>query len=108
MARHPRASEESCLSNRFLPRLHWHSCCCRDVRDAGDHRRRVARGADLLRAQDRATSAPCSTVALGVKNLMDRAPPFSNQPFTRQVGYDPAYADPRGRTFYMSLTLTFK
>jgi hypothetical protein len=39
---------------------------------------------------------------------MDRAPPFSNQPFSRQVGFDPVYADPRGRTLYTRLTLAFK
>jgi iron complex outermembrane receptor protein len=49
-----------------------------------------------------------TTIALGVKNLMDRAPPFSNQPVTRQVGYDPKYADPRGRTYYVRLTYAFK
>jgi iron complex outermembrane receptor protein len=49
-----------------------------------------------------------TTIALGVKNLFDRDPPFTNQPFTYQVGYDPSYADPRGRTFYASLTYAFK
>jgi iron complex outermembrane receptor protein len=48
-----------------------------------------------------------TTIALGVKNVMDRAPPFSNQTFTRQIGYDPKYADPRGRIFYARLTYTF-
>jgi iron complex outermembrane receptor protein len=48
------------------------------------------------------------TIAFGVKNLMDRAPPFSNQTFTRQVGYDPAYADPRGRTYYTRLTIALE
>ena len=51
---------------------------------------------------------PNSTLAFGVKNLMDRAPPFSNQPFSRQVGFDPVYADPRGRTLQAKLTLAFK
>ena len=49
-----------------------------------------------------------ATLALGVKNLMDRAPPFSNQPFSRQVGFDPVYSDPRGRTLHGRLTLEFK
>jgi len=47
-------------------------------------------------------------IALGIKNLLDRAPPFSNQPFTRQVGYDPTYADPLGRTYYVRLSYAFK
>ena len=45
---------------------------------------------------------------LGVKNLFDRAPPFSNQTDTFQVGYDPHYADPRGRLYYGRLTYSFK
>jgi iron complex outermembrane receptor protein len=47
-------------------------------------------------------------IVVGVRNLFDRAPPFTNQPFTTQVGYDPNYADPRGRTFYASVSYTFK
>jgi iron complex outermembrane receptor protein len=48
-----------------------------------------------------------TVIALGVKNLFDRDPPFTNQPFTTQVGYDPNYADPRGRTIYARLTVAF-
>ena len=47
-------------------------------------------------------------IVVGVRNLFDRAPPFTNQPFTYQVGYDPHYADPRGRTFYASVSYAFK
>jgi iron complex outermembrane receptor protein len=46
-------------------------------------------------------------LALGVRNLMDSAPPFSNQPYTRQVGFDPNYADPRLRAFYARVSYTF-
>jgi iron complex outermembrane receptor protein len=54
-------------------------------------------------------SAPFhATIALGIRNLLDRAPPFSNQPFTRQVGYDPTYADPAGRTYYVRLSYAFR
>jgi iron complex outermembrane recepter protein len=63
---------------------------------------------DVWDLQGRYSGFPNATIALGVKNLMDRVPPFSNQAFTRQVGYDPAYADPRGRTYYARLTLVFK
>ena len=62
---------------------------------------------DVWDLQGRYTGFRTAVVALGVKNLADRAPPFSNQPFTRQFGYDPAYADPRGRVFYVRLTFTF-
>jgi iron complex outermembrane receptor protein len=47
------------------------------------------------------------TLALGVRNLTDTAPPFSNQPGTREVGYDPHYADPRLRDFYARVTYTY-
>jgi iron complex outermembrane receptor protein len=69
--------------------------------------RRVGRY-DIWDLQGRYAGFQNATIVLGVKNLMDRAPPFSNQQFTRQVGYDPAYADPRGRVFYAQLTFAFK
>jgi len=47
-------------------------------------------------------------VALGIKNLLDRDPPFSRQGQTFPVGYDPRNTDPRGRFFYGSLTYSFK
>ncbi len=62
---------------------------------------------DVWDLQGRYSELRNTTIALGVKNLMHRAPPFSNQPFTRQLGYDPKYADPRGRIFYARMTLRF-
>ena len=50
--------------------------------------------------------APALT--LGIVNLFDRAPPFSNQSAAGQVMFDPGYADPRGRTFYARIALAFK
>ena len=47
-------------------------------------------------------------LTLGIKNLFDRAPPFSNQTDFMQTGYNPHYGDPRGRMFYASLTFAFK
>jgi iron complex outermembrane receptor protein len=47
-------------------------------------------------------------IALGVRNVLDRDPPASDQGQTFQVGYDPRYTDPRGRTCYASLRYTFK
>jgi iron complex outermembrane receptor protein len=44
------------------------------------------------------------SIAAGITNVTDRAPPFTNQPQTPQVGYDPGYADPRMRAFYLKLT----
>jgi len=49
-------------------------------------------------------------VTLGIRNLFDRAPPYSNAGGQNyfQGGYDPGYADPRGRTFVLSATYKFK
>jgi iron complex outermembrane receptor protein len=46
----------------------------------------------------------------GIRNLLNRDPPYTNAGGTNyfQAGYDPGYADPRGRFFYASLTYTFK
>jgi iron complex outermembrane receptor protein len=49
-----------------------------------------------------------TSIAVGVRNLADRDPPASNQPFTSQLGYDPTYGDPRGRTYYARLVYAFK
>jgi iron complex outermembrane recepter protein len=49
-------------------------------------------------------------IALGVKNAFDRDPPYTNaggQNFF-QAGYDPGYADPRGRFFYGTVSYSFK
>lgn len=48
------------------------------------------------------------TLSLGVLNLFDRDPPYSRQNDYFHVGYDPTYADPRGRTFNLAAKYTFK
>jgi iron complex outermembrane recepter protein len=48
-------------------------------------------------------SAPVTTFTLGVKNLLNREAPYSNQSVTFQSGYDPRYYDPTGRTFYLRI-----
>lgn len=45
---------------------------------------------------------------VGVKNLFDKAPPRSNQVYSFLAGYDPSYTDPRGRTYYGSVSYAFK
>ena len=45
---------------------------------------------------------------LGVRNLFDKAPPFSNQNAYFQVGYDPTIGDPHLRTYYARLSYTYK
>nr|WP_298725539.1 TonB-dependent receptor [uncultured Steroidobacter sp.] len=47
--------------------------------------------------------------AVGVRNFLDRDPPYTNaggQNFF-QTGYDPGYADPRGRFWYGQLSYSF-
>lgn len=43
----------------------------------------------------------------GVKNLLDKDPPFTNQGTVFQKGYDPRYADPIGRALYFRAAYTF-
>ena len=42
------------------------------------------------------------TLTLGVRNLFDKDPPYTNAggQTSFQGGYDPVYADPRGRFMY--------
>jgi iron complex outermembrane receptor protein len=47
------------------------------------------------------------SLTLGVRNLLDRDPPFSQQTTVFQAGYDPRYADAIGRTFYVRGTYDF-
>jgi iron complex outermembrane receptor protein len=46
-------------------------------------------------------------LTLGVRNLLDQEPPFTNQSTTFQQGYDPRYTDPLGRTWYARVTYKF-
>jgi iron complex outermembrane receptor protein len=48
------------------------------------------------------------TLTLGVHNLFDRDPPLTTQNQAFQVGYDPTYADPRGRFIYASIAYSFR
>jgi iron complex outermembrane receptor protein len=48
-------------------------------------------------------------LSAGVRNVLDRNPPFTIAGAgVFQVGFDPAYADPRGRTAYISGSYEFK
>jgi len=51
---------------------------------------------------------PRLKVRVGVQNLFDRSPPYSNQAFYFLSGYDPSYTDPRGRRFYVSASYAFR
>jgi iron complex outermembrane recepter protein len=48
------------------------------------------------------------TLSAGIKNLMDRNPPFSIQGGTTQVGFDPTYTDPHGRLYWAGIKYVFK
>jgi iron complex outermembrane receptor protein len=49
-------------------------------------------------------------LTLGIKNLFNRPPPYSNNggQASFQSGYDPQYVDPRGRFIYLTATYRFK
>lgn len=47
-------------------------------------------------------------LTLGVANLLNAAPPFSNQTQAFQVGYDPRISDPVGRTLFLNLSWKFR
>ena len=84
-----------------------YSSSYRDANLDASHNARDVSAYDIWDLQARYTGSRNTTIALGILNLMDRAPPFSNQTNTFQVGYDPSYANPLGRTFYARLTFKF-
>lgn len=47
-------------------------------------------------------------VSLGVKNLTDRTPPYTNLSSNFLGGYDVSYGDPRGRYVYVTASYTYK
>ena len=46
-------------------------------------------------------------LTLGIKNVFDKDPPYSNAPAQFQSGYDANYGDPRGRFYYAAVTYSF-
>jgi iron complex outermembrane receptor protein len=48
-----------------------------------------------------------SYITVGIRNLTDKEPPFSNQIAVFQTGYDPRFADPVGRVYYARLGYDF-
>jgi iron complex outermembrane receptor protein len=63
---------------------------------------------DIWNLQGTYSGLKNTIVTLGIKNLFDRAPPFSNQNSQGVVMFDPRYADPRGRLFYAQVAVSFK
>lgn len=48
------------------------------------------------------------TLRVGVQNLLDKSPPFSQQAYFFLSGYDPSYTDTRGRYMYASVNYRFR
>ncbi|WP_332878569.1 TonB-dependent receptor [Massilia sp. S19_KUP03_FR1] len=51
---------------------------------------------------------PKLKLRVGMQNLFNQAPPYSNQAYFFLSGYDPSYTDPRGRRFYASANYAFR
>lgn len=47
------------------------------------------------------------TVLFGIRNVLDKNPPFSNQTGNWPTGYNPIYSNPLLRTFYINLKYKF-
>ena len=47
------------------------------------------------------------TVLVGIRNLFNREPSFSNQTQNWQAGYNPVFSDPTGRAYYAKLSYDF-
>jgi len=64
---------------------------------------------ELYDVQARYTGFKDLELRAGIRNLLDKDPPYSNAggQTSFQGGYDPTYADPRGRFFYAGLTYKF-
>ena len=50
---------------------------------------------------------PPLKLLVGINNLLDTDPPFSNQEQNWQAGYNPIFSSPLGRTFYGRITYDF-
>jgi iron complex outermembrane receptor protein len=75
--------------------------------DASKRERRVG-AYESWDAQVTYAGLDATTIAVGIVNVFDRAPPFSNQNSLGLFMYDPRYADPRGRVFYAKVAVAFK
>jgi len=80
---------------------------CTDSDPSGCTTRRVG-SSSIWDIQGRYAGFKDLTLTLGIRNALDAAPPVSNQRNTFQVGFDPTYADPRGRMFYGAVRYVFR
>ena len=73
----------------------------------GQHTNRVSDYATFDVYGSYAAASQGLSFTLGIRNLADRQPPFSNQVTVFQANYDPRFADPTGRTYYARGTYSF-
>ena len=62
---------------------------------------------ELLDIQGQYSVVKNLTVTAGVRNLLNREPPTTVQQDYFQVGFDPTYADTKGRTLYLKASYKF-
>ena len=79
-----------------------------EVNPAPPNNERKVGAYDIWNLQGTYSGLKNTMLTLGIKNLFDRAPPFSNQVAQGLVMFDPRYADPRGRLFYAQVAVSFK
>jgi iron complex outermembrane receptor protein len=88
------------LSNKFLSGYE-------DQNDVDDEYKHKVRAYSTFSLSGSYAGFKNTDLTVGVKNLFDTNPPYTNQGTTFQSGYDPRYTDPLGRTFYVKATYKF-
>lgn len=62
---------------------------------------------ELVDVQGQYVGVKNLTLSAGIRNLLNRTPPVTVQEDYFQVGFDPTYADQKGRTFYVRASYKF-
>jgi iron complex outermembrane receptor protein len=62
----------------------------------------------VIDLQGRYTGVRNLTLSIGVRNVLDRAPPLATGGTQFQIGYEATYGDPRGRIFYGAVRWAFR
>jgi iron complex outermembrane receptor protein len=68
---------------------------------------RTVKSYDLFDAQTSYKGIKNLTLTLGVRNLFNKIPPTTDQQDYFQVGFDPTYADVKGRRVYVGANYKF-
>ena len=76
--------------------------------DSEDENRRRVGSYELFDLTASYTPIKALKFRAGIKNVLDRNPPVSNQIYSFLASYDPNYTDPRGRAFFGSVSYSFK